>query len=245
MIDRDRETLHLMQASMQHTDRRKHQREDIRDALQALPDAVGFTELNGYMRRFLKKECKRRGYFFTSNGTVGIAVHPSHRIVDVSGVLVLPGFRSPSGKGSYRARPIVEVTFQTPECNIITVHEAHWITDGPGNRRRTGHRREQSREMVERVRLHGMGRRLSFYMGDTNEDEVERKEREVQNTMERGDLVSIYDALNKWPNTHGRKTIDVIGHYEHDGRVKPESVTAHRRGHSDHRRVSAFYSIRP
>jgi hypothetical protein len=130
---------------------------------------------------------------------------------------------------------------RTAGGNIVTDHAAHWITFGGGNRQDL--RGEQSEAMADRVRLHGKGKRLSFWQGDTNEDEEKRPQGAVQKPLTRGRLVSIYDALDKYPATHGSRTIDVIGHFDADGRVTPEKVRVGKVRNSPHRVVDATYTI--
>lgn len=241
------ETLRLRQSSMQHSDRAKAVREDAREAIpdsaaEDAPDFIGFTELGAREEaRIVAARCKEAGYRLHKRGSVALAIHPRHQIVELGGVDVLDALRA--ARGSHRARSIVEATVLTPGGNTLTVHEAHWITDGGRNLRRSAKRGAQSEAMVERVTLHGRGRRLSFWMGDTNEDE-ERGESEVQVPLTKGKCISVYDALDEYPSTHGRRTIDVIGHYARDGRVKPVSVSVGKKRNSDHRVVDAVYAIR-
>lgn len=239
------ELVRLRQSSMQRTDSKGQTRDDAAGALPTpragTPDAVGFTELKGNALQAVQERCKEKDWLLVRKGTVGVALSPRNTLLERNVVDVLSGFRSPSGKGSYAARQIVEVTFRTPGGLIVTVHEAHWITDAPSDRREDK-RRDQSERMAERVVLHSKGRRLSFWMGDTNEDEAKR-EGEVQRPLTRAGLVSIYDDLDRYPNTHGRKTIDVIGRCKEDRRVKAKNLRVGGKRHSDHRRVDAVYEV--
>lgn len=241
------ETLRLRQSSMQFSDPAKAVAQDAQEAVpdstaKGAPDFIGFTELGAAQEsRIVRRRCMEAGYAFHQYGSVALAIHPKHAIVELGGIDVLDGLRA--ARGSHQPRGIAEATVITPDGNIVTVHESHWVTDGGRNLRRSAKRGAQSEAMIERVALHGRGRRLSFWMGDTNEDE-ERGEHEVQRPLTEGRCVSIFDALDKYPSTHGRRTIDVIGHYERDGRVRPESVEVGEKRHSDHRTVDATYSIR-
>lgn len=241
------EKLVLRQSSMQFADPAKQVAEDAKGAIpdaksKGAPDVIGFTELGAAQElRIVRQRCKEAGYLFHRHGSVGLALHPKHELIEKGGVDVLDGLRTRSGKGSYRPRGIAELTFRTPGGNVVTVHEAHWITFGGGNRQEE--RAEQSEAMVERVQLHGKGRRLSFWMGDINEDEEKRPQGAVQKPLTRGKLVSVYDALDKYPSTHGNRTIDVVGHYDADGRVTPEKVAVGKVRNSDHKKVDATYTI--
>lgn len=254
------ELLHLRHSSMQFSDDRDAQRADIRrvipiDADDA-PDVIGFTELgDNSLAYMVSSRAEAAGYLLYRHVSVALAIHPRNEIRETGRVNVLPARKGP---GRYRARGIAEVTFRTPAGNVVTVHEAHWITGyrlGPGgNPRREADHEQQTAAMVERVQLHGKGRRLAFWMGDTNVDEEKddgRDPRAMHATMTRGGLLSIYDALDMYPPTHGRdSTIDIIGHYAPDARVTPVRVDTGPRGntpkrHADHRVVDAWYSIRP
>jgi hypothetical protein len=232
----------IRQSSGQHTDGTKAKREDIEDAVTKNVDAIGFTELDAETKRLLKARCEELGFVISLYGSVGLAINPKHQIIEESVTKVLPALKA--DKGGYRARSILELTIYTPGGNCITLHESHWITDAANNPRRDDKRREQSEAMVERVTLHGRGNRLSFWLGDTNSDEQDGNRDEVQKTLTRGHLVSVFDALKKYPRTMGKKTIDVIGHFDADGHVQPEKVVVGKRRGSNHRKVTATYTIR-
>lgn len=239
------ETLIFRQSSMQRTDGTRAKAEDIESAVppgkrKTSPDAIGFTELDRDLIRIVKARCEDQGYYFARMGSIGLAVNNRNDILDTAGVDVLPGLKA--SPGGYKARGILEVTFVTRSGIDVTVHEAHWITDADTDSR-DKKRIFQSEAMVERVRLHGQRSRLSFWMGDTNSDE-RRPRDEVQKALTQGGLVSIYDALDKYPRTHGKKTIDVIGHYHRDRRVQAERVVVGKPRGSDHRVVTATYSVK-
>lgn len=239
------ETLVLRQSSMQRTDSAAHKHDDV---LAAIPDpatrwapaVVGFTELDATLRRLVADRCAETGYLLHRASTVGLALHPKLTPLELGHVDVLDGLRA--ARGGHSPRPILYATCRTPKGNVISVHEAHWVTDAP-TERREAKRRALSQAMADQVRLHSKGRRISFWMGDTNEDEG-RPEHEVQRPLTRGGLVSIYDALGTHPTTHGRTdTIDVVGHFDRDGRVVPRRVTVGDRRHSDHRQVDGRYTL--
>lgn len=241
------EVIHLRHSSMHFRDPRWQVDADALEAIPdaddvLAPDAIGFTELGAFEEwDAVRDRARETGYAIRRHGSVGLAIHPRNTIELVSRINVLPALRA--AKGSHRARGILEVGFTTAAGNLATVHEAHWITDGPGNKQRTAKRRRQSEVMADRVELHARGRRLSFWMGDTNEDE-ERGEHEVQRPLTTSGLLSIYDELKVYPATHGRRTIDVIGRYRRDRRVRPLAVEVGPRRHSDHRVVDAWYRVR-
>lgn len=244
------EIFKLLMASMQFSDGRRAIKRDAEQVFDVATiqdvDVICFTETTKSNRVFdpVRRQAKRHKWAFQRGirGDVRLAVNPKNQVLESSYVHVL----DPQGglrKGNYSARGIAEVTLRTKLKNVATVHGAHWITEGgPANDVRAARRRLQSEMMVERVQLHGKGRRLSFWMGDTNEDEG-RREGEVQRPLTLGGLTSIYDELGKYPNTHGNKTIDVIGAYRRDGRVRPVGVRTFGERDSDHLMALGVYEI--
>lgn len=238
------ETFILRHSSMQHTDPLDQRAEDARTAFRpgpdGLPDAIGFTELGG-SDVLVKQQAAVAGYRVLTMSSIGIAVHRQLEVLEVSRTEVLEG-QGGLKHGNYAPRGVLAVTVRTLGGNIVTVHEQHWITDAP-TARRAGKRREQSLAMVEQVEMHSRGGRVSFWMGDDNEDEG-RREAEVQKPLTRAGLISIWDDLNWYPDTHGPKTIDVIGRYRKDRRVKARRAHVYPRRFSDHKLVEAVYSIK-
>lgn len=209
------------------------------------PDVIGLTELTAPLRKVVAARCKEAGYHFGNLGQEGLALNPRNHLIETGGITVLAG-KGGMAKGNHPSRGIMELTFRTPKGSVVTVHESHWNTDpvDPKYDQRDEGRKVQSEAMVERVALHGKGRRLSFWMGDTNSNERTDQNDEVQTTLTHGGLVSVFDALKKYPATHGKsETIDVIGYYKNDARVTPEKVVAGKVRGTDHRRVDATFSI--
>lgn len=244
------EIFKLLMASMQFSDGIRAIRRDAKQVFDVAivqdVDVICFTETVRGNRVFdpVRRQAKKNGWPFQRDirGDVRLAANPKNEVLESNYVHVL----DPQGglrKGNYSARGIAELTLRTKLKNIATVHGAHWITEGGrANDVRAARRRLQSEMMVERVQLHGKGRRLSFWMGDTNEDEG-RREGEVQRPLTLGGLTSIYDDLGKYPNTHGNSTIDVIGAYKRDGRVHPVGVRTFGNRGSDHLMVMGVYEI--
>lgn len=264
------ELLRLMQSSMQFSDPRPAIRQDV---LQTFDDAerldvaaIGFSEANRGSNVWpaIQYEARKRGWWFQGQvtGDARFALSPKCQRMRDGFTHVLDA-RSGFAKGNYSKRGIVELTFLTPGRNVVTVHTTHWLTGFKLDRRPGAeHNREklhtrQTDAMIERVKRNGRGKRLSFWQGDTNvhEEADTGFDREaIHRRFLAAGLVSIYDELQRPgsdlpPTTtsgpRGR-TIDVIGRYQRDVRVKAVSfdVLARRDRNSDHLPVVATYELR-
>lgn len=267
------ETFHLATVSMQRDDPPRQIDEDLDVAFNpgswgdyGLPDLIGFTEATPgqAVRPRLIRHAERAGYVLNlpESGDVVTAVRawdPAgavaviHELVEVGSVEVLPA-RSGFDKGNYAAKRVVETTIRTPAGNVITHHGMHWLTayrldttPGPENRREALHL-DQSEEIVERVQLHGKGRRISLWSGDLNVDEAADTgfdDSAPHAVFAAAGLRSAFDEVGRYPDTHGRRTIDVAGTYDPDHRVTVKDARSYRRGNSDHRRTSVLLEIAP
>lgn len=254
------EKLTVVQSSMQFSDRKpdisadcKALMEQARDEswdIIALSETVKGNQVFGQMRH----EVHKARWWFQGGirGDVRFIVNPKHELMESGYAHVLDGRKQK--RGSFSARGVAEVTFRTPGGNIVTDHTTHWITGyklGPkGNPQREAMFDQQTEAIIERVKLHGKGRRLSFWQGDTNLDEFKDRggfSGGIHKPFRQAGLRSVYDELNEYPTTHGkRKTIDVIGHYLPDTRVTAKDVRVlPRNGRNvDHLIVVATYHIR-
>lgn len=135
-------------------------------------------------------------------------------------------------------------SFENPEIGTVSVAAVHFATKG----RRKGdpnhrHNVEYATKLGTWGRLHGRGRALAFVHGDVNTDDGE------QDVFHGQPFTTAWDAVGKWPNTHGAGTIDVIASYDKDSRVVPVKARTLRDRqlhlHSDHQLIEAEYQIRP
>lgn len=203
-------------------------------------DVVGFTETHRRLG-ILNRACVEKGYqlHYPRGGDVAVAVKDEHRLVAAG---MEPG--TPAGKG-HTARPVLWVTLEPAGTyELVTVHVAHWLT----RRAAIGRQRfELARTMAQTVASHAEGRRIGFWMGDTNTLDTPDDQGPVSHALADGDLVSCWDELGRYPDTHPGgpdAPIDVIGKYDPDRRVTCVSAGRWHQLHTDHVSVSAWYRIR-
>lgn len=237
--------LHLQHASMQHTDTDRQLRADLDTILGRNADAVGFTEVN-HDHRTLAQACAEHGYILVQpdRTETALAVHGDHELVTAGAQLVLPRNPAPARKGGHAARHICWGTANM-YGELVSVHVGHWNTGM--NRRKLRHTQHDklTRAMAKAVAEQAKGHRLGFWTGDTNVPDRHKARTSWDRITRRRDLTTCWDELGKYPRTHGRRTIDVIGSYDPDTRVAARSARAWPRGHSDHRAISAWYDVAP
>lgn len=131
---------------------------------------------------------------------------------------------------------------------MITFLEFHNVTNAyAGNERRTGKSVALLAAAVARAETGSAGRGLAVLAADLNVDEdtdLGTDPRGPAAIFGAAGITTVYDELRTYPDTHGRKTLDVIGTVDRDGRVSASRVKVWPAGHSDHRRVSAYLAIK-
>lgn len=235
--------LHLELASSAFTMSDSHARSDFTEALARTPDVLGVTEVGDRWPLF-RDTAELHGYIPVPSGTdVAIAVRAVHSVRRVGVVPSVPGEKGPAAQGGHGPRPVLSVSlvpFGTDER--VTVCLAHWVTHAADNGRQQV---ALTDDLATTVAVQARGTRLGFWMGDTNSPDTPHDRNPVDKALRRGDLTSCWDELGKYPATHGRDTIDVIGSYDPDLRVVCKAVRRWPAGNSDHRPVSAWYAISP
>lgn len=244
-----RSPLHVQQLSLQFTDTQHQFVEDVMAALRRGADLIGVTETSSPVRkRVLRKMALDAGYrpHVPMTGSTAVLVGPSLRVVSQHQHFVNPAVNKPPREGGHAARYITAVQVEW-ENEQVWFGEAHWVTGFGGHPRRTREHELMTRRMVDEVRRHGAGTKLAFFAGDTNfDDGAERRIAGCPPLLfDQAGVSTIWEELDRFPDTHGRKTLDVIGSYDRDRRVSAVDVRMWPRGHSDHRAVSAFYEVKP
>lgn len=160
-------------------------------------------------------------------------------------VHVLDGLGGNAAQGAHQPRGITYVQVAPHDRTIGTVVTAgafHLMTH------RSDAADPQSNLILQRAlgtfaRRYGRGRRLVFANGDAN---IRDNHLDV---YAGSPLTTCWDELGKYPGTHGPNTIDVIGSYDQDHRVrcvKAVSLTDREalRLHTDHNLIQAVYEVR-
>lgn len=255
------ELVTIVQASMQKDLPRPGIVRDLRRILDLEPDAVGFTEASrDPVRGAIETIAAAYGYHYVdSRGGAKIAVHGRHRMMYERELSVLDAYDSPSGRGNYDERDVLLATFETPAGNRVTLAECHWITAyGRGNESRDEKHERQTRAVIRAVRRAADGDGIAFFAGDLNEpdttddDASSSYDRHAPDYLfRRHGLVTVWDELDRYPDTHGRDpgrpgggTIDVVGSFDGDRRVRAVDVKLVDGEAKDHDTVVATYRIR-
>lgn len=207
------------------------------------------------VRPVIEKVAKEHGYqAFYAEGGEHIFVASGIKVVSHGFEHVLDPLRVPASQGGHGPRPVQWVDTVTPAGNEVSIVFAHWLTgfqlgnNKSDNVRREGYHLEQTLAVVQQVVDRAGQKAVAFWLGDTNVDEPKdtgADHQAIEYNFRQAGLQSIYDALDEYPDTHGKKTLDVIGHYLKDKRVTPVKVTVEAKQHKDHHDVLAEYDIRP
>lgn len=267
-----REHIKIRQSSMQFSDSLADIRADVTAAIPpasdtSAPDVIGWSETTKTQEVYPLVAGRADKYdysLYVPSGDCGFSIHPRNRVTEEGFIAVLDpnGDRDPGP--NYSAKSIVWTAFLTPANNHVVVHITHWLTGfrldtnpGPENERERLFT-TQTDAMIRAVVEHGSASRVSFWQGDTNVGEdadTGFDHSAIHYRFARAGLTSVYDELHdrgklprNYPGTHGpitSSTIDVIGGYTLDKRVRAERVKVHPPRNSDHNMVDAVYSIAP
>lgn len=245
MIDELR--LQLEQASSAFTLSDRKARADFREALSHGADVVGFTEVAA-RHAALGDVCDTSGYqlLLPTDGDTALAVRGIHKVLQASTIGSVPGEKGPASGGGHGPRTIqlaVVRPFGTREH--FAVCEAHWVTKAADT---GGQQLAMTMDLARIIRIHAKGSRLGFWMGDTNNPDRRGDFTTVDRALRKGELTSCWDELGEWPPTHGGvrgPTLDVVGSYDPDRRVECARARVWPAENSDHRPVSAWYTVRP
>jgi hypothetical protein len=239
--------IHLMQASMQFSDPDFQTIADLHGIFTRDADVIGFTEVarSGARKQHVLEQIARKYNYRVYVGGAGdtaLAVAPEHQILARGTSQVHEGR---SGRGKHGPRDIDYVCVNI-RGERVWVHEAHWVTKFNDDAERREDHIAMTKSMIDLVAKHAKSTDLSFFMGDININEkLDRGQdkRKPDYLFNAAGLTTIWDELNKTIGTHGRATIDIVGSYDRDVRVKGHKVKVWPQGHTDHRQVSVIYKI--
>lgn len=255
------ERLHVTISSMQNTDTVAQIHSDAKQLFterawgkHGLPHAIFLTESErrGRVGPIVAALAEKHGWHLTDlRGDVRILVRPDIRVRQEAYIHVLDG-RGGRARGNYPDRGLVETFIETVPGNDI------WLTGWHDNTgyeldRKPGHESERERNIALQVRHaasriaeHAKGTALSIWGADMNVDEaVDRgADRDAPHAiLRRHGLTSAYDELGRYPDTHGKKTYDIVGTADADGRIKAVDIVRWPARHSDHRRMSFLFDV--
>ena len=246
------QTLHIMQASLRVFDPLDQRRADIEYALSQDADVVCFTESGeAETRGVIQAQALMHGYahvLFTpgdSQLAVKLKGPPDARLKAKGGVMV-----SAAIPGSFGPRYVRWARFAWYDQDIW-MHAAHWVFIPhveSSHGELTALHTKTTNTMCAQVKKHGQGDSISFFAGDINVDEGADNALDHPNMpnyiFRANGLLTIWDELHvNPPITVEHSTFDIIGCYRPDKQVAGTRYIVHPKQNSDHRFVSAFYTV--
>lgn len=246
------EDLLVVWSSMEYDDSAPEVRNDALDVFardtddqlrQRRPDVVGFSETEGNpVRAVLRHAALNSGYRFRAGGPGGVAfaLERRHKLLSVVDVRVLARM---GGSHPHGERSIYGPVFETPAGNVVAYLLGHWTTLDRGLPKW----RAMTEEMLDQLERQSVGRRIAIGAGDLNK----RDGRNVDVFGSRADVTTVWDDVERWPDTYGRPDdggpIDSIFTVDADRRVEVRGAYVGRRKgrKSDHRKVVARLRINP
>lgn len=235
-------TLHLVQASLEAFDTNPQVTADIEAALTIGADAIGFTEVTRKGHRDeLTAAARRHNHIIQGgDGDTAVAIPRHHTFIRGGSRLACTGGRDEFG--TYGPRYIDWATVDM-YGETVTILEAHWPR--PKNTERRIKHKALTESAIRLIQAKSEGAALAFLLGDLNEDDEPGASARAAAQFKAAGITSIYDELAYYPATGpGGGTIDLIASANRDTRVSAAGAYAWPRGHSDHHRVSAFYTVR-
>lgn len=243
-------SIRVGQSSMQFSDTDKQFAHDLRIILAYKPHVQGLTEVNGSHVSLFREICRELGYkpiLPDGRGDCALAVrrrgwrptsivYGSDHAIDAKAGL--------ARHGGHRARANVWVTVTDPDLGKLSFNENHMVT---GSARSLGRHRQVLRQLrvaAERARKQARGTGMSWMMCDLNVDPQDFRGKRVYRLIERLGWEPVFEELKRWPSTHGRRTIDVIMHWDADRRVDPTKMRVGRKQlFTDHDNVYVDYEV--
>jgi len=238
------EPILAMHASLQFSDPDRQLRSDVIWCLNRQPDWLSLTELSPKRAGMVHQLAEPSGYqLFTFPDSSAIVTRLP--VVNAGHTPVVDAQPGPPSAGGHGPRGVSWVKLSTPAGNAVFPHVAHWVTGFGHDPRRRAQHLAMTAALIRNVRKHGRGHRLAFVAGDINLSLPLPARGETGQLFAAGRITTIWDDDPDPAATHGRSTLDFIGSYDPDRRVTLTRWKSHRLGFSDHRPVSAWYTIDP
>jgi GH25 family lysozyme M1 (1,4-beta-N-acetylmuramidase) len=249
------ELLHIVQSSMEIGDNAAQATADLRKLFnkdtygkRGMPHVIGFTEAGvKHIATAVSLAIKNAGYREIDGiGGGKIALRGDCQFCSKTDLKVLEP--QPTQPGAHGDRGVLAVQFFSPEGNVVTFFEQHWVTAfGRGNKRRDAKHIKQTEAMIRLMREGAEGTAIVFGAGDLNVHEKkvpDLRPGSPERLMTAAGMVSIYDELQTYPVTMGGVLFDYIWSYTGDTRVSAVDVVVHPKRNSNHRAVSGFYMVK-
>lgn len=214
---------------------------DLEFVVKQRPLACSFTEI-GKRRDVIRDVIKGTGYraVFHHSRETGF-------IYDALAGMTLRGkgeVRAHRAGPDFPARSITWANWRYRE-ESIWFHTAHWLAHLADSQARVDAHNRLTARMVTLVNKHAQGRDLSFFSGDTNENDRPREDRALGNMhtqFKKGGLRTCWDESGKYPGTFKGRPIDVIGSATRDRGVELRRTSVHNM-YADHHTIGAVYTV--
>lgn len=231
-------TLKFRHMSMQWSDTDAQTKHDIDLIFSSSPHFLTFTEAgkgqNPIARTYMQQKYAKDYHMFFDGFDAAVAVKKTMGgLKDTGYIKVIPGVG-----GDHPNAGIAWLQIQNEKLGRITLASTHYITKD-----RLASRKAQNNKIAaELQRLAdrtASGAGLFFFGGDFNRDDA------TQDLVPNTRLTTCWDELQKWPDTLKSVTMDALGSFDDDARVRIQSArTLVSKFNTDHIPVEALYNIK-
>lgn len=247
-------TIHLMHASMRFDKPDSEFKAAIRWQMEQEPDIISYTELTRYHQE-LREVTKGTDYrpVLPRGREGGFLVRTGDhcKVKDRGSVKIMEGRPGPAAQGGFADRYCYWVRVNWWGQDVYN-HVQHWTTGYWKSDLRDHWHEKMTKTMVNQVKRHGRGNEIAFFAGDQNVDEQGDNNKtalrsQMDGVFRDNGLLTIWDEMEVFPPTHGLNhgpTIDIIGSYSPDKRVKAKRWKVYQKHASDHRPISAWYDVK-
>ena len=246
-------TFHKMHASMRFDWSSSGFKDAIRFHMDQEPDIISYTELTRFHDE-MRQVTKGTNYHpVLPNGREGgflVRVGDNAHVKDRGSVKIMEGKPGPAAQGGFADRYLYWTHISWYGIDIFD-HVQHWTTGYYKSELRDSWHEKMTQTMVNNVKRHGKGNDVAFFAGDQNVDEQGDNNKtalrsQMDGVFRDNGLLTIWDEMEVFPPTHGMAngpTIDIIGSYAPDKRVKAKRWKVYPKQASDHRPISAWYDV--
>lgn len=253
MAETKTRTIHLMHASMRFDRPDSEFKQAIRWQMDQEPDIISYTEVTRYHQE-LREVTKGTNYRpVLPRGREGgflVRVGENCHVKDQGSTKIMEGRPGPASQGGFADRYCYWVKVKWYGEDVFQ-HVQHWTTGYYKSDLRDRWHENMTKVMVDNVKKHGKGFDIAFFAGDQNVDEQADNNKtalrsQMDGTFRDNGLLTIWDEMQVFPPTHGLNhgpTIDIIGSYNPDKRVKAKRWKVYQKHASDHRPISAWYEV--
>lgn len=234
--------IHFVHGSLQATDTPAQIKASIEPLLKRGAHFVSFTEVTGAPVQILKDLCKTHGYHVyigKYQEAVAVKFSSAKSIQEGQGPVLVKGIAK-----RWPNRAFVWQTVEHAVLKRMTLMAAHALPkdyNAQEHGLNTGYWTRIAGWLVNKTKYG-----LVWMAADTNVDDAtdHKSLKSSTNPLKAKNIISCWDELGAWPDTHDNRTIDVIYRVKNP-RVR--LITARRlaKSSSDHIAIEAIYAVKP